>query len=138
MARVSKGRYNLQVLAIMAVYVVLMLFEWPLVGKTEGLALRTLLALLPTLPVVVVIVLAARMVMRGDELEQRMHLIALSVAVGVISVASIVGGFLAVAKVWTVGGDVLFWVFPLLCMVYGITRVVLVRRVTGAWDFWGC
>lgn len=138
MARVSKGRYNLQVLAIMAVYVVLMLFEWPLVGKTEGLALRTLLALLPTLPVVVVIVLAARMVMRGDELEQRMHLIALSVAVGVISVASIVGGFLAVAKVWTVGGDVLFWVFPLLCMVYGITRVVLVRRVTSAWDFWGC
>lgn len=138
MARVSKGRYNLQVLAIMAVYVVLMLFEWPLVGKTEGLALRTLLALLPTLPVVAVIVLAARMVMRGDELEQRMHLIALSVAVGVISVASIVGGFLAVAKVWTVGGDVLFWVFPLLCMVYGITRVVLVRRVTSAWDFWGC
>jgi hypothetical protein len=138
MARVSKGRYNLQVLAIMAVYVVLMLFEWPLVGRTEGLALRTLLALLPTLPVVAVIVLAARMVMRGDELEQRMHLVALSVAVGVVSVASIVGGFLAIAKVWTVGGDVLFWVFPVLCVVYGITRIVLVRRVTGAWDFWGC
>lgn len=138
MARVSKGKYNLQVAAIMAVYVALMLFEWPLVGKTDGLALRTLLALLPALPVVAVIALAARMVMRGDELEQRLHLIALSVAVGVVSVASIVGGFLAIAKVWTVGGDILFWVFPVLCVVYGATRIVLVRRMTGAWNFWSC
>ena len=134
MARLSKGKYNLQVAAIMAVYVALMLFEWPLVGKTEGLALRTLLALLPAVPVVGVIVLAARMVMRGDELEQRMHLIALSVAVGVVSVASIVGAFLAIAHVWMVGGDVLIWVFPALCLVYGATRLVLVRRMTGAWN----
>ena len=134
MARISKGKYNLHVAAIMAVYVALMLFEWPLVGKTEGLALRTLLALLPAVPVVAVIVLAARMVMRGDELEQRMHLIALSVAVGVVSVASIVGAFLAIAHVWTVGGDVLVWVFPTLCLVYGVTRLVLVRRMTGAWN----
>jgi len=138
MARISKGKYNLQVAAIMAVYVALMLFEWPLVGKTEGLALRTLLALLPTVPVVAVIALAARMVMRGDELEQRMHLVALSVAVGVISVASIVGGFLAIAKVWIIGGEILFWVFPALCVVYGITRIVLVHRMTGAWNFWAC
>ena len=138
MARVSKRKYNLQVLLIMLVYVALMVFEWPLVGKTEGLALRTLLALLPALPVVAVIVLAARMVMRGDELEQRLHLVALSVAVGVISVASIVGGFLAIAKVWTIGGEILFWVFPVLCVVYGVTRLVLVRRLTGAWDFWAC
>lgn len=134
MARISKGRYNLQVAAIMVVYVALMLFEWPLVGKTEGLALRTLLALLPAIPVVMVIALMARMVMRGDELEQRMHLIALSVATGVVSVASIIGAFLAIAHVWIVGGDVLIWVFPALCLVYGATRVVLVRRMTGAWN----
>ena len=138
MARVSKGKYNLQVAAIMAIYVALMLFEWPLVAKTDGLALRTLLALLPALPVVAVIALMARMVMRGDELEQRLHLIALSIAVGAISVASIVGGFLAIAKVWTVGGEILFWVFPALCLVYGITRIVLVRRMTGVWNFWAC
>ncbi|HKT42821.1 MAG TPA: hypothetical protein VJQ86_10775 [Rhodanobacteraceae bacterium] len=138
MARVSKGRYNLQVAAIMAVYVALMLFEWPLVARADGLALRTLLALLPALPVVAVIALMARMVMRGDELEQRLHLLALSVAVGVISVASIVGGFLAIAKVWIVGGEILFWVFPALCMVYGITRIVLVRRMSGVWNFWAC
>lgn len=133
MARVSKRTYNLQVLVLMAVYVALMLFEWPLVAKTDGMALRAVLALLPTLPVVGVIVLAARMVVRGDELEQRLHLLALSMAVGVVSVASIVGGFLAVARVWPVGGDILIWVFPALCIVYGIARIVLVRRMTGGW-----
>jgi len=138
MARVSKGKYTLQVALIMLVYVALMLFEWPLVAKTDGLALRTLLALLPTLPVVVVIGLMARLVMRGDELEQRMHLIALSIAVGVVSAASIIGAFLAIARVWQVGGDVLVWVFPALCLVYGVTRVALVRRLTGTWDFWNC
>lgn len=135
MARVSKRRYNLQVLAIMAVYVALMLFEWPLVPRAQGLPLRTLLALLPTVPVMAVIVLAARMVVRGDELEQRMHLIALSVAVGAVSIASIVGAFLAMAQVWQIGGDILVWVFPALCLVYGVTRMALVRKFTGAW---GC
>lgn len=134
MTRVSKRKYNLQVMLIMLIYVALMLFEWPLVAKTDGLALRTVLAMLPALPVVAVIVLAARMVMRGDELEQRMHLIALSVAMGVVSVASIIGAFLAIARVWHVGGGVLIWVFPALCVVYGATRIVLVRRMTGAWN----
>lgn len=138
MARVSKLKYNVSAMAIMAVYVALMLFEWPLVGKTHDLAWRVVLALLPTVPVVAVIALAARRVMRGDELEQRMQLIALSVAVGVISVASLVGAFLAIAHVWQVGGDVLIWVFPALCFVYGLMHVSLVRKFTGAWDFWGC
>lgn len=138
MARVSKRKYNLQVTLVMLIYVALMLFEWPLVAHTDDVALRTLLALLPALPVVIVIVLAARMVMRGDELEQRMHLLALSIAVGVVSAASIIGGFLVVARVWPVGGDILIWVFPALCMVYGVARIVLVRRLTGAWDFWNC
>lgn len=138
MARISMRRYKLQVLAIMAVYVALMLFEWPLVGTTPNLVLRTVLALLPTVPVVIVIALAARKVMRGDELEQRMHLIALSVAVGVVSAASLIGGFLVAAQVWRVGGDILIWVFPALAAAYGVTRLVLVRRFTGAWNFWGC
>jgi len=138
MARVSKGKYNLQVAVIMAIYVALMLFEWPLVGKTHDLAWRVVLALLPTLPVVAVIALAARRVMQGDELEQRIQLIALSVAVGVVSVASLIGAFLAIAHVWKVGGDVLIWVFPALCLIYGVMHVTLVRRVTGACDFWAC
>lgn len=138
MARVSRRNYNIQVLAIMAVYVVLMFLEWPLVRKTDDLALRTVLALLPAVPVAAVIVLAARMLMRGDELEQRIQLMALSVAVGVVSVASIAGAFLVSARIWDIGGDVLFWIFPALAVVYGVMHVVLTRRITGVWNLWGC
>lgn len=133
MTRISRGKYKLQLLVLMAAYVVLMLFEWPLVAETEGSVLRALLALLPALSVLAVIALAARMVMHGDELEQRMHLIALSVATGVVSAASVVGAFLAIARIWKTGGDVLIWVFPALCLVYGFTRIVLVRRMAGTW-----
>lgn len=133
MARLSKRRYNLEVAALMLVYVALMVFEWPLVAEAGGPALRILLALLPAVPVVAVIALAARLVMHGDELEQRLHLIALGVAVGVVSAASIVGGFLAIARVWAVGGDILIWIFPALCAVYGVARIALARRVMGAW-----
>ena len=138
MTRVSRRKYNVQVLTIMAVYVALMLLEWPLVGKTHELALRTALALLPAVPVVVVIALMARRVMRGDELEQRMYLIALSVATGAVSVISVVGGFLVLAKVWHVGGEILFWIFPMLCFIYSIAWIFAVRRTTGVWNFWGC
>lgn len=138
MSRISRRSYNIQVVLIMAVYVLLMLFEWPLVRTTDDVALRAALALLPAIPVVIVIALMARMVMRGDELEQRMHMMALSIAVGVVSAASIVGGFLAIARVWQVNGDILIWVFPALCFAYGFSRIVVVRRFTGNWTFWGC
>lgn len=138
MTRTSKRNYKLSVLAIMAVYVALMLFEWPLVMHTQAIGWRVPLALLPTLPIILVIVLAARRVMHGDELEQRVQLIALGIAVGVVSVASIVGAFLAIAQIWHVDGGVLIWVFPALCLVYGVMHVALRRRLTGTWDFWGC
>ena len=138
MARESKVRYNAWVLVVMAAYVVIMLFEWPLAVHTQVVAWRALLALVPVVPVAVVIALAARRVMHADELEQRIQLLALSVAVGVVSVASLAGAFLAMARVWLVDGSVLVWVFPALCLVYGVMHVTLTRRITGVWDFWGC
>ncbi len=138
MARVSRGKYNLQVAAIMAVYVALMLFEWPLVGKTHDLTVRAVLALLPAAPIVVVIALVVRRIIRADELEQRTYLIALSMAAGIVSVFAVVGGFLILAKVWHASGAVLFWIFPMLCFAYSIAWLFATRRITGVWDFWGC
>ncbi|SRR5579875_851034 len=133
MARYSQRQYQLQVAVLMAVYALLIVFEWPLVPQAHDLVLRALLALLPAIPVVLVIVTAARQVVRGDELQQRVHLIALSIAAAVVSAASIVGALLVLAHVWRVGGDVLIWVFPGLCLVYGVTRTALVRKLTGTW-----
>lgn len=133
MARVSKWRHNALVTAVMVAYVLLIVFEWPLVRSASEAPLRALLALVPALPIIAVIALSARYVMHDDELQQRLHLIALSIAVGVVSVLSVVGAFLVMAGIWRVGGDVLVWVFPALCACFGVARMVLVRRTTGGW-----
>lgn len=138
MARYPKRKYNLHVAMVMAVYFVLLFFVWPLAGTVSSPALQAILAVSPAVPIVIVIALAARFMVRSDELEQRTHLIALSIATGVVSAASVVGGFLALAKVWQVGGAILFWVFPALCVVYGVARIITVRRFTGSWHFWAC
>jgi hypothetical protein len=128
MARYSNRQYRIQILLLMAVYVVLMLFVWPAAKHAESPALKTLLALIPTLPVVLVIWLMAKRMMASDELEQRLHLIALSVATGVVAVASLIGGFLAAAHVIEIDGDILIWIFPVLCLTYSFTRLLIGRR----------
>ena len=137
-ARYSPKRYALYVLVLMMAYVALIFWLWPHVRSTEALSWKVLFALSPVLPVACVVVLMARRVMLSDELDQRLHLIALGIATAVVGTASLVGAFLAAAKVWTTDGSVLLWVFPALCFVYGLTRLGLKRSVTGSWDFWGC
>jgi len=128
MARYTNRQYRIQVLVLMAIYVALVLFVWPYAKHAESSALKTVLALVPTLPVVIVIWLMAKRVMASDEFEQRLHLVALSVATGIVAALSIIGGFLAASHVVDFDGDVLIWVFPALCMGFGITHLLLKRH----------
>lgn len=123
----SRRRYRLAVLALMAVYVALMLLVWPAVRAVDGTPVRIALALLPPLPVIGVVWLMVWRVLNADELEQRLHMIALSIASGVVAAASLVGGFLGAAGVIE-RGDLLIWVFPVLALVYGIVRWIVARR----------
>ena len=128
MARFTRRQYQLQVFAVMAVYVALMLGEWPHVRDPVSLPVKVVLALLPVLPMIVVLGLIAKRVMYSDELEQRLYLLALGIAAGVVCTASLIGGFLAASHVIALDGDVLIWVFPLLSMTFGIAHVWLGRR----------
>ncbi|MER3546255.1 MAG: hypothetical protein C4338_01135 [Rhodanobacteraceae bacterium] len=84
---------------------------------------------LALVPAVAVIVLMGARVLRSDELQQRLHLIALGVATGLIAALSVVFSFLCAARVLTPAAeDVLFWIFPALCLAYGLTRMALTRR----------
>ncbi|RYD16052.1 MAG: hypothetical protein EOP90_04430 [Lysobacteraceae bacterium] len=128
MKRLAPRRYNAWVTVLMAIYVGLLLVVWPHAKSEASLSLRAMLALLPTLPVIGVAVVIAWRVLSGDELEQRLHMNALGIAAAIVCVLSLVGGFLAAAKVATFGGDVLIWVFPVACVTYAIARSVLARR----------
>jgi hypothetical protein len=112
-------RYERQVMLTMVVYMVVLFVADPLLHATHSLLLKTLLALVPVLPVLYVIVLMWRRIRDSDELEQRTNLVALGVAAALVSALSLIGGFLSAGGVVRLGGGVLIWVFPVLMMGYG-------------------
>jgi len=128
MSRYTEKQYRRHMFLIMAIYVALMLLEWPQVRSVSSLPWKVALALAPPIPIIIVIWLMARRVMHSDELEQRLHLTALSVATGMICSLSLVGGFLCAAGVLALDGDILIWVAPVLSIIYGVTHLWLGRR----------
>jgi len=122
MPRLKEKSYQQRVLLAMTVYIVMMVVVWPLVRTASSVPLRWVLALAPLPPMLYVIALMARRIRDSDELEQRTHLIGLGVATGVVATLSLIGGFLASARVLALDGSILIWVFPVMMACYGITR----------------
>ncbi|MGA9422508.1 MAG: hypothetical protein WBW61_09105 [Rhodanobacteraceae bacterium] len=130
----SKKRYTLQVLALMTVYIALMVLAFPHAHRVHRPWLAIVLALAPVAPVVAMVWVLARRIIDSDELAQRLHLIALSVATGIIATLSLAIGFLCAAGVLMLKGDILIWVFPILCVTYGLTRLWVGIRYGGGVD----
>jgi hypothetical protein len=104
---------------------------WPLAKHTPAVLLKALFTLLPALPMIAALWLIARRVMDSDELQQRVDLIAMSTATGVISAVSLAAGFLCATGVIVLDGDVLIWIMPALALVYSATRWIVGRRYGG-------
>lgn len=132
MPRYTKKSYRRHVLALMSIYVALVFVVWPHARHAASLPWKIVFAVVPTLPVIVVVCLMAKLVMHSDELEQRVYLSALSVATGVVATLSMIGGFLCSAGVLAVDGDILIWVFPALCIAYGMAHLAFARRYGGS------
>jgi amino acid transporter len=135
MARSTYAAYRRNLLLLMAVYTVLLLLLWPLAKHTTGLVPKTAYTLVPVVPMIGALWLIARRIMDSDELQQRLHLIALSAATGVISAVSLAAGFLCATGVLTLDGHVLIWIMPGLALVYSGTRWFVGRRYGGGF---GC
>jgi hypothetical protein len=130
MNRLSYKNYQRRTMLAMSVYVALLLMVWPLARDASSLPLKIFFALVPVVPVLYVIWLMGWRIRLSDELEQRTHLIGLGVATAIVSVFSLIGGFLANAKVLTLetSAMVLLWVFPVLVVSYSIARARVARR----------
>lgn len=121
-------RYYREFFPAMAGYVLYMLFVWPYVRHIDDPFFRGAVALLPVLPIALVIRAMVRLVLGSDELEQRTHLVGLAVATAVVAVLSLAGGFLAAAHVLQLDGNALLMVFPTLMMAYAAGRSWANRR----------
>lgn len=130
MTRNAKRGYEVRVIAAMSVYVVIMMVVWPLARGEANVWLKSLYALAPVPPMLYVVWLIARRILRSDELEQRTHMIGLGFAAAVVSVVSLISGFLAAANVLTLDATatILLWIFPLLMLTYGGVRTYVARR----------
>ncbi len=120
--RTYQQRYMREFFPAIAAYTLIMLLVWPLLKHVHATPARLAIALLPVVPLALVVRAFVRMVMHSDELEQRLHLIGLSISSALVVLLSITGGFLAAAKVVPLDGTALFWVFPVMMVGFAAAR----------------
>ena len=95
----------------------------------ESVPLRALVAVLPTLPLVLFLRAALRYLRETDELQRRIETEAIGAASLLVSVLYFAGGLLQNAKVIDIdSAAAMIWVFPLLCLTYGIAKMRLTKR----------
>jgi len=124
-----RKRYTREVMLAMTGYVVLLVLSILLLKRVEDGLLRALIALLPVPPMMLVLRAMIRYIRDADELQQRIELEAVSFATAFISLVYLTGGFLQSAKVIDVPSNVaMIWVFPLVCLSYGLAKGVVARR----------
>jgi hypothetical protein len=131
MPDLTRSKLRRQVFVLMFAYVGLMWPVWPRVHATTDLPLKIALAFLPIVPMSAAIWLIAMDVVRGDELQQRVHLIALSIAAGVTCAASFTAGFLCAAGVLALHGDDLILVLAAMALTYAAANWLVGRRYGG-------
>lgn len=124
-----RRRYMREFAPPMVGYVITIMGSVWLLKSVTDPALRALVALAP----VPFIALAMRAVVRyirdTDELQRRIEVEAVSFATALVSLGYFTAGLLQAAKVIDVPSAVaMIWVFPLICLVYGIAKVVISRR----------
>lgn len=124
-----RRRYLREFVPAMASYVVLLLLSVWLLKRVDAPALRALVALLPVPAVALVMRAMLRHIRDTDELQRRIEVESLGIATALVSLGYLAAGFLQAAKVIDVPSAVaMIWVFPLVCLTYGLAKCVVVRR----------
>ena len=102
---------------------------WLIKRGIESVPLRALVAVLPVVPLALMMGAALRYLREIDELQRRIETESIGVASLLTSLLYFGAGLLQQAKVIDIGAGVaMIWVFPLLCLIYGIAKMILTRR----------
>ena len=129
-AQPAGKRYIGALLPIMLGYsLVLSASIWWIKSGIESVPLRALVAVLPVVPLALMMGAALRYLREIDELQRRIETESIGVASLLTSLLYFGAGLLQQAKVIDIGAGVaMIWVFPLLCLIYGIAKMILTRR----------
>jgi hypothetical protein len=122
--RAVHKRYLREFFPAMFAYVVLILLSVYWLRTLEGTAARTIVTLLPTIPIAFVIRAMVRVIRDQDELERRIDLESIAVAGGIGGFGFFTFGMLLNAHVITPppAEAVAIWVLPVLMGVFGVVK----------------
>ncbi|WP_374012697.1 hypothetical protein [Pseudoxanthomonas koreensis] len=124
-----RRRYVRELAATMTAYAVLLVLSFTLLKQVEGTALRAVLALLPVAPIALAVAAMVRYFRGVDELQQRIELEAVSLGSALLALLYLSGGLLQAADVIELPADaVMIWVFPLMCLSYGLAKFRIALR----------
>ena len=124
-----RRRYVRELTVAMAVYVLTLVASVWLLKRVDEEALRAIIALLPVPAIAMALRAIVRYVRDVDELQQRIELEAVSIATCLVSLLYLAGGLLQAAKVIDVPASAaMIWMFPLICLVYGLVKIIVIRR----------
>ncbi|MGY3041234.1 VanZ family protein [Rhodanobacter sp. TND4EL1] len=128
--RAVHKRYMREFIPAMSAYVVLMLLYGVLMPRTQEVLWRLVLAVLPLIPVVLVIRAIVRVIRDQDELERRIDLEAIAIAAMSTGFGYFSFGFLLNAGVGlkVTSADVAIWVLPCLFGTFGLAKWMVARR----------
>ena len=122
-------RYQRDVAIAMSLYIGIMLFWKRLLDLVDATWLRVLVALAPALLVCWVLRAFVIYVRDSDEMQRRLELESVAIAAMLMSALYLAAGFLQSADLIAVPAKVaMLWVFPSLCLLYGVTKVFVSRR----------
>ncbi len=124
-----RSRYMREFVPAMVGYVITLFLSVWLLKRIDEPGLRALVALLPVPAIGMALRAIIRYIRDVDELQQRIELQAVSFSAAFVSMAYVTGGFLQMAKVIDIpSGVAMIWVFPLICVSYGLAKMVVARR----------
>lgn len=93
------------------------------------LPLRSLVALMPMVPVVWMIRVTVMTILARDEMQRRIDLEAIAIASLGVGLGSLSLALLTISGAWDISGrTALTWVFPALCLCYALARHWVARR----------
>ena len=124
-----RRRYLREFLPPMVGYMVALWISLTLLKRVEDEWLRALVALLPLPPIAFAMRAIVRYIRDTDELQRQIELEAVSIATALVSMLYLAAGFLQAAKVVDIPSSAaMIWVFPLVCLVYGLAKIIVARR----------
>lgn len=122
-------RYQRQIAVSMTAYVLVMLVWKRLLDAVDATWLKVAIALFPALLVCWVMRAFVQYVRDSDEMQRRIELESGSIAAMLVAAGYLGAGFLQSAKLVDIpAGPALIFVFPMLCMCYGIVKIFVIRR----------